>query len=426
MKKLLLFLAFVLILMLSSCDAEQPDDDEDEKDVIAEKDDYWGQLSNLEAVITKFDGELFGDANITAGYTGFERLNVFGATGIIHCNDNDTIIWRDYNKEAIYRLTRKGEKEKICPLEQCRNALEAECRHMPNSDLVYSDGILYFTLSNYHERNTSVFEYDIDKHEYRKLINFQDVHFCVLALNGRYLYVETYNDEQLITEVRRPDNRVDFSITRIDLFTETAVVVYSDLKNPDNFDKIGELINWRFIDNKIIMPKIDKDQIFNNETKGWITLKTTSMINITTVDMRSFETLLEMESENILFAFGGDVKLYDGEIYFSTLESGLSRVNTETGKREIIHENIESFSIEDNFLYYLIDNTLYRIKLDYTRELNFDEAVAVYTPEANYYLNSWKVYNEYIYAELAGEDNSGYCRIKIRSQEEPYFLYYLN
>ena len=385
-----------------------------------------GQLINLEAVITKFDGELFGDANITAGYTGFERLNVLGVTGIIHCNDNDTIIWRDYNKEAIYRLTHKGEKEKICPLEQCRNALEVECGHMPNSELAYSDGVLYFARGGtYRENNICVFEYDIDKHEYRKLINFQGVQLGVFALNGRYLYVETYNDEPPITGFRIPDNRVDFSITRIDLFTETAVVVYADLKNPDNLDKIGELINWRFIDNKIIMPKIDKEQIFNNETRGWITLKTTSMINITTVDMRSFETLLEMESENILFGFGGDAKLYDGEIYFSTLESGLSRVNIETGKREIIHENIESFSIEDNFLYYSIDNTLYRIKLDYTRELNFDDAVAVYTPETNYYLNSWKVYNECIYAELAGEDNSGYCRIKIRSQEEPYFLYYL-
>ena len=45
MKKLLLFLAFVLILMLSSCNAEQPDDYEDEKDVIAEKDDYWGAIN---------------------------------------------------------------------------------------------------------------------------------------------------------------------------------------------------------------------------------------------------------------------------------------------------------------------------------------------------------------------------------------------
>ena len=415
MKKILFILAFVFLL--TSCIKETPENHEVDEE----------NIYNITPIITGFDGGLFADTNITADgyYTGYEKLNIFGASNVIYCNDDNSVIWRDYTKEAIYRLNPYNEqKEKICHVEECRNNIEDKCGHTPVYELIYSNGFLYFTVSD-GEKNIFIFRYDTDKHEYEKLIEFQNVNFCVSTLNGRYLYIETYNIELPVSGIMRPDNRVDFTITRIDLFTETAVVIYSDLKNPDDFDKIGELRDWRFIDNLIIMPKLNEEKIIDNETKEWIILKTGSVINISTIDMRNFKTPenMEMENENIMFAFGGDLKIYNGEIYFSTAEKGLSRIDIDTEKREILHRDIQNFSIDDNFLYYSFDNTIYRVKLDYTREINFNDAVSVYAAEKNYQLNGWKVYKEYIYIDLSSENNSGYYRIKINSVKESYMLY---
>ena len=419
MKRLLLII-LIAVLILSSCYQDF---------VEFPFDETFEDWSKLEPVIKDFDGDFFADRNITADglYTGCEKLNVFG--DMLHCNDNGSTIWFDRNNCGLYRLNYKGQKEKICPEENCRNNINGECNHMQIYGYIYSDGYLYFTITDFSSDDNSVFvfRYDTDIYEYEKLLEIQNARFGNLALNGRYLYAQTYNIERHISDIIRPDNRVDFTITRIDLFTETAVVVYSDLKNPDDFDKIGELNNWRFIDSRIIMPKIDEEKILDNETKEWIILKTGSSINISTIDMLNFNTLIEMENENILFAFGGDLKLYNGEIYFSTSENGLSRIDSETGKREILNKNINNFCIDQEFLYYTVngDNNLYRIKLDYSRELSFNNTFAVYIPEQGENFVDWKVSSGYLYMVLNTNESGWSCRVKLNSEieREPYLFY---
>lgn len=420
-----LLFVLAIIFLFASCAGEQG-----ENYGFDEEDGYLAQLNRhlfgLEPLIADFGGELFGDPNVTADgrYTGFERLDSLGwANTMIYCGDDGAVMWVDYEKEAVYRLNARDQKEKICPVEECRSDAGSFCGHMPMYDLVYSDGFLYFAIGFFYDENAVfAFKYDIDVYEYEKLAEFWGVSYCSLALFGRYLYVETYNDKPHASGVIRPDNRVDFTIARIDLFTQSAAVVYSDLKNPGDFGKIGELRDWRFVGNRIIMPKIDEDKILDKETKEWIILKTGSSVNATTIDMRNFKTLAEMEGENIMFAFGGGAQLYGGEIYLSTAEAGLCRIDEKTGKREILHKEIFGFCIDGDFLYYFLGDALYRLKLDYTRELVFNDAVMVYAPNDNQRLEGWKACGGYIYACLTGGSGGRYCRIKPNSTMEPYFL----
>ena len=321
MKKIYLILA-VFSIFLYSCEGiqtEQYELDEKFKEQILPSEPF--EL-DLKPLITDFRGELFGERDVTASgsYTGFKSLDSFGE--LIYCNDDGTIMWFDYEKESLYRLNSLNQKTKICPQEGCRNDIEDICGHVPIYQLVFSDGFLYFTVSRFTE-TVYVYRYNIDNHEYEKLMEFHGVNFGNLALNGRYLYVQTCNYERHISGIMRPDNRVDLTITRIDLFTETAVVIYSNFSNPDDLDMIGELCDWRCVDNRIIMPKIVEEQIWVDNDTGWKLLQIYSTINITTIDMRNIETLIEMEEEKImLFVFGGNLELYDNEIYFSTFDNG--------------------------------------------------------------------------------------------------------
>ena len=99
-----LFILLTVILVLTSCDSE--------KTVDYEPDEKFADWLKLEPVINGFYGELFDDNNITAdgNYKGFERLS--SIIPIIYCNDDNSVIWRDYDKEAIYRLYGFGHKKK--------------------------------------------------------------------------------------------------------------------------------------------------------------------------------------------------------------------------------------------------------------------------------------------------------------------------
>jgi hypothetical protein len=415
MKKLL-FILLIVTLILNSCDNGTT--------VNYEPDENFADWLNLEPVIDGFYGELFDDNNITADgkYKGFERLS--GVMPIIYCNDDNSVIWRDYDKEAVYRLAVFGQKEKICPNEECRNNIDDKCGHVPVYEFIYSEGILYFTINESVSGQwfVYVYRYNLDTHEYEKLIEFQEMSDSSLALNGRYLYIQTYN---WYRDARSGSKfsfyyKVDLIVTRIDLFTETAAVIYTALRDEDtliNNRTSEELRNWRFIDNKIIMPANYDDRVYDPKLDDLRTIRTGSAISVSIIDMRNIETLIDMEDEKISFAFGGDLKLYNGEIYFTTGENGLSRVDMKTGKREIIHKNIQSFGIDGDFLYYMLDGVLYRIQLDYTRELVFQDAIEIYTPEE--YSHSWTVHNEYLYAY----SGSGLYRIKLNNVNiEPYFF----
>jgi len=257
MKKMYLILAVVLIF-LNSCNGTQ-----------TEQHEFDGQFENqpalepfgynLEPRINGFYGVLFGERDVTAGrnYTGFERLDSFG--GLIYCNNDRAIMRIDHGKQAVYRLDSQNPREKICPREDCRNDIDGVCGHIPVYELIYSDGFLYFSVSE--TNGVSVYRYDIDSHEYEKLMEFQDIGYISIALNGRYLYARIYNWEKSVLSGINPNfYKADIMITRIDLSAETAVVVCSDIINPDDYDKIAydELKDWRFIDHRIIMPQIMK------------------------------------------------------------------------------------------------------------------------------------------------------------------------
>ena len=421
-KKSLFVLLILLIamLILSSCDNGNTLNN-------YEPDENFAEWLELEPVINGFYGELFDDNNVTAdgNYKGFERLS--NLKPIIYCNDNNSIIWRDYEKEAVYRLLVFGQKEKICPNEDCRNNIDDKCGHVPIYELIYSEGFLYFTINESVSGKwlVYVYRYNLDTHEYEKLIEFQEMSDSNLALNGRYLYIQTYNwySDARSGSKFQFNYKVDLIVTRIDLFTETAAVIYTALRDENtliNDTASEELKNWRFIDNKIIMPANYDDRVYDPDLDGLRTVRTGSTISAGIIDMRNIETLIDMENEKILFDSGGDLKLYDGEIYFTTDETGLSRVDIKTGKREILNRNILNFSIDNDFLYYTVNGAIYRIKLDYTRELNFNDAVAVYTPEQGDHVDeNWKVYKDCLYATI----NGNLCRVKLFSESEPYIFY---
>ena len=232
MKKLL-FILIISVLILCSCES---------KFVEFPYDLDFDDGTGLEPLIKGFDGELFGDRNITVDglYTGFEKLDF--STNMMYCNDDNSIIWWERENNSLYRLNINDQKEKICDDFMMFNCL-------------YTNGWLYYTYGGYDTVDVEVnyfydeyktkqkvvsegafiFRYNIDTHEREKLMEFQGASQCELALNGRYLYAQTYNWEY-----------ADFAVTRMDLYQENAVVVYSDLMKRDDFGIIGPLSEFRF------------------------------------------------------------------------------------------------------------------------------------------------------------------------------------
>jgi len=286
-----------------------------------------------------------------------------------------------------------------------------------------------------------------------------------IALNGRYLYVQTYN--YIYTHYNEVVGIEDLSVVRIDLFHENAVVVYSDLKNPVDKDKIAFANDFYFIGDKIVMPISD-----------FYSYKT--VFNICNVDMQNIRVLFETEPGNI--ANGDNIYLYDEDIYYletvyreTTVGTHaeytrLCRINIETGIKEILLDGVADFCIDGDLLYYQMsaepyaafnynkrfieeditgqnsanhltgeivpymmtsENTFYRIKLDYSRKLDFSHTFAVYTPAPGYYFaGKLKVCNGYIYTNLQSEGDLAYIvgyidhvRIDANTGGEPYVFY---
>ena len=448
------FIIIILIFILSSCMqpfVEFPFDE-----------DFY-DWSRLEPVIKDFDGELFADGdNITAGglYSGSVRLGVFG--DMLYCNDNGLTIWFDKLNGSLYRLNFNGEKEKLCTDSNCLNNTDGECFHIPFYNCLYSDGYLYFTHGDYDyteveskvfgneyetrekiiSQGVFVYRFDVDSCEYEKLIEFQGITECEIALNGRYLYAMTYMlGQDPESTLRYPKYiKTDFTVTRIDLFQENAVIVYSDLMNKDDFAKISDINKFRFIGDKIAMP-------------------VGGSINICNLDMRHIKTLIEFEDENI-----GDLYLYADDIYFISrkiisgnenenfsVETNLCRVSIEaynkyikdsiintdqkiedkalldSGKREILIKDINNFCIDGDFLYYTLNNNsnFHRIKLDYSRELNFGGAAVIYKPEQGSFFDyyNWKVSGGYLYAAVYQENFILQSRINLSSVRQETYLF---
>jgi len=427
MKRILfIFILITAIFILCSCESNFVEYPYDQK---------FDDGTGLEPVIKGFTGELFGDRNITVDglFSGSEKLDI--VSNMIYCNDDGSIIWWDGENGSLYRLNNKNEKSKICSDEDCRNNIDGPCTHFAMFDCLYANGWLYYTYGGYDsvdvEVNTFynkyetrqkiisegafIYRYNIDAHELEKLIEFQGVKQCELALNGRYLYAQTYT--WAYSAVTEDYYKADFGITRIDLYQENAVVVYSDIMNRDDFDKICDPAGFMFTGDKIIMP-------------------VNGMINICNAEMQNIKTLIEFEKEYIR-----DLYFYGDDLYFIT-NKGLCRVSMEiyskynfadgqddktvllnANKREILNKDIKDFCIDGDFLYYTLNgNTkLYRIKLDYSRELEFNSAVAIYPTWVQF--NRWKVFDGYLYSTMQIVNSAWRCRIKLLSDQEPYYFY---
>lgn len=442
-------LLFILIFMFVFCSCKS------DFVIYPFKEDF-DDWSELEAVIKNFDGEMFADKNITADgyYTGCRKV----AENMVRCSDG-TEIWFDGTLKNYYRTTGGGKKEKICPESECRSDIEKECMHMPFFKFIYSNGIIYFTYGGYdtvgveyngemvqkiNSKGVFIYRYDPDINEYDKLIGFQGVSECSLVLNGRYLFAQTFNWETSM--VTGEPYKADFSITRIDLHLENAVVLYSDVVNRDVYDKLCDVENFLFQDEKIFMPVNDS-------------AKSRSTVNICSIDMQNIRTLIELD-----YGILGNLYLYENYLYF-IYNGRLCRVDIGdyekyikdeiverdpdqaideekavfgTEKLEIIDEMITSFCIDGDYLYYTLPEdigthkNLYRIKLDYSSELKLDGSFAMYKTEKGDSFFNWKVIGETMYATMfpeqteAGEGNSfsQYCfRQKLNATEKPYIFY---
>jgi len=361
---------------------------------------------------------------------------------MIYYHGDGSVIWRDWKNGGLYKLNSRGEKTKICPDEECREDIDGECDHLHiGGNFIYSNGYLYFPYggSGYKTAGAFVYRFNLDICEYEKLIEFQGVSECELALNGRYLYAEVYNWDYTTYGVDAVMYKADLNIIRIDLSQEAAVVLYSDMTAPENADKISGAGDFLFADYRIIMP-------VNNWSLGFIAKGEQklygSMINICDIDMYDIATLIEFGDEETI----RDLCIYENDIYFMS-EKGLSRVSMDMydysyglfageqkekdsplldiNAREIVSKDVDHFSIDGDFLYYTLkdESTIYRLKLDYTRELVFETAVDIYTPETGEYIKEWKVYNEYLYISTW---NFVCYRQKLNSNSEPYIFYELH
>ena len=455
-KKRILAILFILIgviFVFGSCNKDKAG--EEEKKGRQENQEI--DLAALEAVIDGFDGEIFSNRDITANgaFGGYEKLE---SNNTIYCGDTGNIIWWDDYHICYYRLNHRDEKIKICQNEICRNNTEGECFHVLAYNVVYSNGFIYFVSYGGEYNGVIICRYNIDTYEYEKLMEFPGVTECEIALNGRYLYARIYSWANGLVYYRS-HFKVDLSVVRIDLSEETAVVIYSDYKNPNDVEKIGNPEEFIFMWENIVMPVVNyaPDQIteykegmpqeFENMPKIF-----GSSINICDMDMYGTKTLIKFDGEEVI----RNLYTYENDIYFLSYK-GLSRVNMDaynkyifdpngysedaaapmldTKQREVLNRNIINFSIDGDFLYYNLlgeagkMSTVYRVKLDYTRELDFKTAVVVYTQEDGRDFTNWKVYKDYLYARIVIMSESGrgstvqHFRQKINSSDEPYIFY---
>ena len=412
MKKIFIFILFIVIIILSSCSNKKNETNYDYiNNPPPDAENMEEYYRNLKPVISGYNGEKFiigGDVTIDGFYKGYERLG----QDIIHCNDENSVIWNDRSMGILKKLNAWNKIEKLCIFKECRDNLDIACRHVSYSTpFYYSNGIIYtwaycldedFFITN----KTCIYSYDIYSNSIDKLIEFENSYPYDIEIFGRYIYVWLADVEV----------GSDWQIIRIDIEQENAVVIYSSDENVNIVSGIRHklyLTGDRFL-----------SPVGNN-------------ISRVDLDFQSSSVLLEIDINlQIIEDF---VCIYNDDIYYLCNFTGddwndrkLYKYNTKMDAPELLAEGIHEIYISGDFLYYTLyepyeayqynavdydkdndeylsgnivpetlynGNAIYRIKLDYGY-FNFRDKIEVYRPEKGYYLGEWKVHNDYIYTTL--------------------------
>ena len=443
MKKIFIFILFIVILLLSSCSNKgnktnyeyinnPPTDPEN-------MEEYY---RNLKPIINEYTGEKFvigGDITIGGYYKGYERLG----QDIIYCNDENSVIWNDRSMGMLKKTNASNKTEKLCIFRECRDNLDIACRHVSYSTpFYYSNGIIYswaycldedFFIIN----KTCIYSYDIYSNSIDKLIEFENSYPYNIEIFGRYIYVWLADVEV----------GSDWQIIRIDIEQENAVVIYSSDENVNIVSGIRHklyLTGDRFL-----------SPVGNN-------------ISRVDLDFQSSSVLLEMDINLTIIPYF--LCMYNDDIYYLCNDAAVNdwnnkklyKYNPKMDKPELLADDIYDINISGDFLYYTLyepyeayrynavaydedydeylsgnivpetlynGNAIYRIKLDYGY-FNFREKVEIYRPEKGYYIGEWKVHNDYIYTTLYTDGDFEYIkyyenlvRVKVNSSSPSNVFY---
>jgi outer membrane protein assembly factor BamB len=400
---------------------------------------YLEYCDSMRPVIKNYKGDIY---DATGDYTGCEYLL---ARNLIYCNDNDSVIYFDSEKDAVIRLNSNGKAERLCIYEDCRNNPDELCGHMINfvSDGCYSDGVLYGAQSYpYVDKKgrellkSYVLRYDIDKNTMDKLIEFEmgdeSAYIHNMFICNGYLYA-IYSAK---TEVLRLGEIVEeitqLTVARINLEKENACIVYADNINAGDREKIENLMY-----NKNMLLSMEDGNIYNCNADF---TKFTELSSFGYGNVRHFDSY----DGDLYYAasdrFYGYIHNGDKKAYMTAMLFGDMNTFKKDGKY------ILDFCIDGDFLYYTLreiynivrdggaivsydiydDNIIYRAKLDNEleiKQIDFKNAVLFHRVNQKYYINEWVVKNGYIYTLNYNNGNAILSRVKDNSISEPYVFW---
>jgi len=337
------------------------------------------------AVIKGFTGSLFAGPDITVDGAYESGVSLAG-NNIIFGSDFNLAVYYDNAKDSLmYLFDPTGEIRKLCIYENCRKNRSAQCGHVPNflNGGAYSLGYLYGAINLHGVQNSYIVRYDVVQNTIEKFIEFdiygESAYIQNMIIHGRYLYaVISIGDTAYL------------NVVRIDLENEDAVVLYSDDK-----EKAAGIL--RIHENYIII--FASGYIYKSD-----------------LDMRNFETLTS--SGNI-----SQLDIHAGHIYYCDAENKkLYRHNIKSNETEMLLDGVIEFCIDGDFIYYALDNVIYRAKLD-AEHIDFYNKAAIYKPDQGYYLREWNVKNEYIYTLLFYDGYDILSRVYINASFDPYIFW---
>ena len=397
-------------------------------------DTYLEYCDAMNPAIRKYDGDIYSDIyGSSAGGNFFAGCEILAGNNIIYCNDDDTVIYFDDEKDSVMRLGYGDKSERLCIYEDCRNNLNENCGHMPNFLIkgCYTNNVLYgvrsYTFIDKKGRtisNSYIIRYGTESNLLDKLIEFEmgdeSSHIHKMFANGRYLYA-----------VVSADDMTQLTVVRINLVNQDACIVYADEKDANDRDKIEELIYYR---NNIYCSVPSKPVKMTSMPVGGSIYSCSSdmtRFNLIEPDLGCYAVYKDGDLIGYKAYTARQIDVYGDYMYYSSDNGAFYRCNMKLDRKEMLHYNIQNFYINDDMLYYnTYGDTIYRLKLDdyYTDSENeityidFANSTEVYKPEPGCTLDSWSIKDDYIYAVLSFNENKNLTRIKINSNSEPYII----
>ena len=337
-------------------------------------------------------------------FTGGVKL---AGGGIIHCGDDGSVIYSDGAKSAVMRLDAQSNAEKLCVNESCRADFDARCGHMPDflSIGAYSDGVLYGAQR--YGALSYIVRYDIKADTMDKIAGFEmgdeNAHIHDMFIYSGFLYAAV-----------SADDKTRYTVVKIDLAGGDANVVYSDRKNPQDGDRITNLIlnpDTVFSSTPPKTGRLHFDQ-YMQPANGMLYRYDLNADKFAAAIELGYETYYDEDGNlagyTTIIALQADI--YGGYIYYTNNIGRFCRYNTKTKQKEELAYGITDFYIDGDWLYYFMSwkDTVYKVKLDgvYTDSVNeftyidFANAAAVYSVKEGERLDGWGVKGGYIYTLL--------------------------